>query len=107
MAVSKETITKDIAENKVMVFAKTHCPFCKKAIDALEQLKPSGMKILHIEGLPNMDEVQDILKGITGGRTVPRVFIGGKFFGGGDDTVAGVASGSLKNRLVEVGALAA
>jgi len=37
---------------------------------------------------------------MTGGRTVPRVFVGGKFVGGGDDTVALAASGELK-RLFE------
>ena len=33
--------------------------------------------------------------GMTGGRSVPRVFINGKFIGGGDDTVAKASSGEL------------
>lgn len=32
----------------------------------------------------------------TGATSVPRVFIGGKFFGGGDDTAAAARSGQLK-----------
>lgn len=34
-----------------------------------------------IENMPEMDMVQDTLLGITGGRSVPRVFIDGKFIG--------------------------
>jgi glutaredoxin 3 len=36
---------------------------------------------------------------------VPRVFVGGKFIGGGDDTAAKAASGELKMLLTDVGAL--
>jgi glutaredoxin-related protein len=39
--------------------------------------------------------VQDALLEVTGGRSVPRVFVGGKFIGGGDDTAAKAASGEL------------
>ena len=46
--------------------------------------------------------LQDILLDITGGRTVPRVFVGGNFLGGGDDTVAAAANGELKKRLESV-----
>jgi hypothetical protein len=34
------------------------------------------------------DAIQAALGEITGGKSVPRVFIGGKFIGGGDDTVS-------------------
>lgn len=40
-----------------------------------------------IEDNPFCDTIQDYLKTKTGARSVPRVFINGKFFGGGDDTV--------------------
>ena len=36
---------------------------------------------------------------ITGGRSVPRVFVAGKFIGGGDDTEALARSGKLKEML--------
>ncbi len=52
-----------------------------------------------------MDTVQDALLDITGGRSVPRVFIGGKFLGGGDDTAAAAANGTLEKLLKEAGAL--
>ena len=50
---------------------------------------------------PDGDEIQDALLEITGGRSVPRVFIGGKFFGGGDDTVAALKSGKLEKAIAD------
>lgn len=70
-----------------------------------------------------VEEIQNALQGITGGRfvcfllcwvstqlccfdrTVPRVFVGGKFIGGGDDTAKLEASGELKKLLEAAGAL--
>lgn len=40
-----------------------------------------------IDGLPFMFDIQEALERRTGARTVPRVFIGGKFVGGCDDVV--------------------
>ena len=38
--------------------------------------------------------IQEYLGELTGGRSVPRVFVGGKFIGGGDDTDVSSDSGS-------------
>lgn len=50
-------------------------------------------------------QIQDALLKLTGGRSVPRVFIGGKFVGGGDDTAAMGRDGRLKAALVAAGAM--
>lgn len=42
---------------------------------------------------------------ITGGRSVPRVFIDGEFFGGGDETAMAVRTGQLTEALVTAGVL--
>jgi hypothetical protein len=49
--------------------------------------------------------LQDALAKVTGARTVPRVFIGNKFVGGGDDTARLAENGKLRKLLVEVGLL--
>eukprot|EP00920_Eleutheroschizon_duboscqi_P041811 GHVT01100438.1.p1 GENE.GHVT01100438.1~~GHVT01100438.1.p1 ORF type:complete len:119 (-),score=13.50 GHVT01100438.1:451-807(-) len=95
-----------VSTNQVMVFAKSHCPFCKKAVNALQGLSPSGMVVENIESRPDMDEIQDYLKTKTGARSVPRVFIKGEFLGGGDETVAAAADGSLAAKLKSFGAIA-
>ena len=48
-----------------------------------------------VEGTTTQD-YQDQLKDITGGRSVPRVFMGGSFIGGGDEMVALQKSGKLR-----------
>lgn len=42
---------------------------------------------------------------LTGARSVPRVFVGGQFIGGGDDTARKASDGTLKKLLIEAGAL--
>lgn len=49
--------------------------------------------------------IQDILLKMTGGRSVPRVFINGKFLGGGDETAAAAANGQLETLLKEAGVI--
>ena len=41
------------------------------------------------------DAIQDIMQTMTGGRSVPRLFIDGNFIGGGDDTVRLQREGKL------------
>ena len=45
------------------------------------------------------------MKQLTGGRSVPRVFIGGKCIGGGDETMSAHKSGKMQKMLQEAGAL--
>lgn len=52
-----------------------------------------------------MDEIQDALKEVTGGRSVPRVFVSGEFIGGGDETAAMASNGQLKKLLSDKGIL--
>jgi glutaredoxin 3 len=47
--------------------------------------------------------VQNALLEITGGRSVPRVFIAGKFLGGGDETAAAARDGTLAKQLEGAG----
>lgn len=99
-------VEREIASNKVMIFSKSHCPYCTKAKQAIGSLLPADkFKVLEIENLKECNDIQDTLLGITGGRSVPRVFVGGKFIGGGDDTAAKLKSGELKTLLESVGVL--
>lgn len=54
-----------------------------------------------IENNPHCNAIQDYLKEKTGARSVPRVFINGTFFGGGDDTVSWL-SVHLKNTATDL-----
>ncbi|KXZ53150.1 hypothetical protein GPECTOR_7g1042 [Gonium pectorale] len=99
-------IKQAVAANKVMVYSKSYCPYCIKAKTALNQfIKPSQYTVVELDQRSDTDVMQDALLEITGGRSVPRVFINGKFLGGGDDTAAAAANGSLQKLLSEAGVL--
>ncbi|KAK6018088.1 Glutaredoxin [Ostertagia ostertagi] len=93
--------------HKVVVFSKSYCPYCHKARAALEtqNLKPGALEWVEIDGRPDCGEIQDYLQSLTGARSVPRVFINQKFFGGGDDTAAAAKNGKLASLLKEAQAI--
>eukprot|EP00287_Rhodomonas_sp_CCMP768_P012167 CAMPEP_0196728618 /NCGR_PEP_ID=MMETSP1091-20130531/9243_1 /TAXON_ID=302021 /ORGANISM="Rhodomonas sp., Strain CCMP768" /LENGTH=166 /DNA_ID=CAMNT_0042071389 /DNA_START=14 /DNA_END=514 /DNA_ORIENTATION=+ len=99
-----ELAQSQIDSNKVMMFSKTYCPFCTKAKTTLDNL---GVKyeVMELDKRDDGAEIQDAMVEITGGRSVPRVFIGGQFIGGGDDVAAKGRSGELQKLLKEVGAM--
>uniref|UniRef100_A0A7E4W6G9 Glutaredoxin domain-containing protein n=1 Tax=Panagrellus redivivus TaxID=6233 RepID=A0A7E4W6G9_PANRE len=107
MSAVKILVDEFIAKHKVAGFSKSYCPYCQKAKTALEKFtyKPDAFGWLEIENRPDCQEIQDYLLSITGGRSVPRVFIGGKFFGGGDDTAKAATDGRLEKLLAEAGAI--
>ena len=85
-----------IKSGPVVLFTKGYCPHCKEAIALFDTMKVS-YKNVDIEKNPQMDAIQDYLKELTGARSVPRVFIGGKFIGGCDDTKALHSAGKLQS----------
>lgn len=96
-----------IKQFPVFVVSKSYCPFCHMAKDVLNKYKipQDKMKILEIENDPDCGEIQDHMLKITGGRTVPRVFIQGECIGGGSEASAADSSGDLEKRLKAAGAI--
>uniref|UniRef100_F1L2H3 Glutaredoxin-1 n=2 Tax=Ascaris TaxID=6251 RepID=F1L2H3_ASCSU len=96
-----------IATKKVVVFSKSYCPYCAKARKALMSfpLKDGALEWIEINERADCSQIQNYLMSITGARSVPRVFIGGEFFGGGDETAAAKQSGILENKLRAVAAI--
>ncbi|KAL6762647.1 CPYC type glutaredoxin [Haematococcus lacustris] len=95
-----------VASNKVVVWSKSYCPYCRKAKQAMASLlQPDQYLVIEIEERPDMADLQDAFKELTGGSSVPRVFVGGKFLGGGDDTARMAENGELKQLLQAEGVL--
>ena len=65
----------------------------------------SKIKIFEIENEPDMNEIQSYMGEITGGRTVPRIFVGGQFVGGAEELVSLHYSQKLEQILSSGGAL--
>jgi len=88
-----------INSKAVVVFSKTYCPFCDMAKNALKQAGITDYLLIELENREDCGEVQDYLQKVTGGRTVPRVFIHGKFIGGGSEVQQLQAEGKLSAML--------
>ncbi|XP_072395712.1 uncharacterized protein Grx1 isoform X1 [Diabrotica undecimpunctata] len=84
-----------IKKDKVVIFSKTYCPYCQMAKQVFDDLGVPYTSI-ELEVRDDGDEVQTILGQITGGRTVPRVFVNEKFIGGGTDVKALYEKGELQ-----------
>ncbi|KAJ8028952.1 Glutaredoxin [Holothuria leucospilota] len=101
----KAFVDAQIKDNKVVVFSKTYCPYCRMAKSALAAAGYEDYALLELDERDDGDAMQTYLAQLTGGRTVPRVFIGGKFVGGGSEVQALQQQGKLVPMLKEVGAL--
>ncbi|KAM8930719.1 glutaredoxin 2 [Pelodytes ibericus] len=74
-----------VAENCVVIFSKSTCPYCTMAKDTFNDLNV-GYKVVELDQVENGTQIQTILQKMTGARTVPRVFVNGSCIGGGSET---------------------
>lgn len=90
--VVKKTLEK--ARKGVVVFSKSYCPFCKRAV---QEIRKTGIKPVVVELDERSDgrKIQAALEKMTKQRTVPSVWIAGQHYGGCDDTLAGLRSGAF------------
>ena len=86
----KEMIDDYIKNKAVFVVSKSYCPYCKKTKDILKKYKINKevFEWLDIDKLDDTEKIQRYMGKLTGAKSVPRVFIGGQFVGGGDETEA-------------------
>ncbi|KAL3792506.1 hypothetical protein HJC23_008428 [Cyclotella cryptica] len=97
-------ISQVVSEHPVVVFGKSFCSYCHRALEALEAEGAKPLN-LQIDYMKNGRDVQDILSDMTGRRTVPNVFVGGKTIGGGQETVELHESGELRKLLQAANAI--
>ena len=70
MAAVKQFVDDAIKDNKVVVFSKSYCPFCKMAKASLNEAGLKDYLAIEIENRDDCDAIQDYLLELTGGRTV-------------------------------------
>ncbi|XP_059052673.1 uncharacterized protein LOC131847203 [Achroia grisella] len=88
-----------ISQDKVVVFSKSYCPYCKLAKDVFNKVK-QPIKVYELDHRDDGDVIQNNLQQITGFRTVPQVFINGNCVGGGSDVDKLYNSGKLQPMLI-------
>ncbi|KAF5207531.1 Glutaredoxin-c4 [Thalictrum thalictroides] len=91
-------VKKAVSSNKIVIFSKSYCPYCKRAKAVFRELNQSP-HIIELDERDDGHSVQDALSEIVGRRTVPQVFVNGKHIGGSDDTVEAYESGELAKLL--------
>jgi len=102
LAKAKAFVEGDVASHKVVVYAKSWCPYCDKtkALLGKDEFKGADILIYDIDkmddSLPSGPCLQKALLDVSGQKTVPNVFIDGKHFGGNSDLQDAYAAGTLK-----------
>lgn len=71
---ASELIESSIADNSVMVFSKSYCPYCKRAKKLLSDHKIS-FKAIELDTTALGSQMQSYLLTKTGQTTVPNIFI--------------------------------
>lgn len=84
MAHLKQQIEQVIKSNRVTIFSKSYCPYCKMAKQAFNELNEPFYAI-ELDTREDGDLIQAVLKKKTKVNTVPQVFIHGRYIGGGND----------------------
>lgn len=98
MSAAADFINSAVADNKIVVFSKSYCPFCKKTKELFEDLGVEAT-VFELNQMDDGADIQDALLEITGQKTVPNTFINGKHVGGNDDVQNANTSGELKELL--------
>lgn len=84
-----------VENNKVMIFSKSRCPYCRKVKELFKSLGVAFFA-LELDTLENGAEMQKAMAEKAGRSSVPQVFIDGQHIGGCDDTMAAHDSGKLQ-----------
>jgi glutaredoxin 3 len=77
-----------VADNGIVVFSKTYCPYCTQAKKFLkEQGVWDKVVVVELDEREDGDQVQNYLHQLTKQRTVPNIFIAQQHVGGCSDLV--------------------
>jgi len=110
MASPADQINEIVKNNKVVVFGKSWCPFCRDINVVFQSMGVKDLKVVEADHMSNEDEFMTALKGITKQGAVPQVFINGELVKGEkndgfDDTMELEKKGELKTMLEKIAAV--
>lgn len=98
-----EQVNSLVASHHVVIFSKSYCPYCRESKRLLESKVEAGLisgyHVQELDQVANGASIQDALSKITGQKTVPNIFIGGKHIGGNSDVTSLEQSGRLDSLL--------
>ncbi|GLV35930.1 Glutaredoxin 1 [Carabus blaptoides fortunei] len=85
--VSRLRVQQLINSDHIVIFSKTSCPYCKKTKNIFDSLNEENDRYTVYELDRRNDEelILNDLENLTGSRSVPRVFVNGRFIGGASE----------------------
>lgn len=97
----KDFVNSEVSANKVVIFSKSYCPHCMATKRLLQgpEFKGVSVAVHELDQRADGASIQATLAELTGQRSVPSVWVGGKFLGGNSDTQSAYGSGQLKTML--------
>merc|ERR1712228_800813 len=97
---TSELISNFVAQNKVMIFSATYCPYCRVASKQFDKLNEPYKKLemdTYFESKLKFAAAVRELSQITDGLSfVPKVFVCGRYIGGGSEAKQLFEAGKLK-----------
>ncbi|KAI0305058.1 thioredoxin-like protein [Russula brevipes] len=86
---AKDLVNQTVADNRVVIFSKSYCPYCTSAKDLFSAKFPDvPIKVLELDLRDDGPEIQKYLLQLTEQRSVPNIFINQKHIGGNDNLQA-------------------
>merc|ERR1711991_3205 len=79
-------IQEQVKESEVIVFSKSYCPYCKKVKELFDK-ENIPYTLVELDKNSHGEEIQGLLRGKIGQKTVPAVFVQGMKIGGSSDTM--------------------
>ncbi|TFY73042.1 hypothetical protein EWM64_g10970 [Hericium alpestre] len=96
----KQLVDDAIAQNKLVIFSKSYCPYCKRAKGLFASDFPDvNPTVFELDQRDDGSAIQDYLAELTGQRSVPNVFINKKQIGGSDAVVSLHSQGKIAELL--------
>uniref|UniRef100_A0A803PDX1 Uncharacterized protein n=2 Tax=Cannabis sativa TaxID=3483 RepID=A0A803PDX1_CANSA len=87
-----------IYSNKIAMFSKSYCPYCRRAKRILGELHQQPF-VVELDLRDDGTQIQDVLLDLVGRHTVPQIFVNGQHIGGSDDLKNAVLNGQLQKLL--------
>jgi glutaredoxin 3 len=101
-AAGRHFVAGAIKRSRIVVFSKSTCGPCKRVRSLLDAYTKDAQYV-ELDARADMSDCQDALEQLTGRRTVPQVFVGGKSIGGSDDAFRKHNCGTLAPALEAAG----
>ena len=99
----EEEIKKEIADNKILIYGKgtKAAPMCGFTVETIQFFNKYGYPFEVVDCLRNMEK-REVLAKMTNWPTLPKVFIGGQFYGDTDILDPMAANGEMEPLLKKV-----